>query len=293
MDTNEDCFLACSTDQSVEMYRTAMVQNAGRESVPYVTELPMFLSIFSLEGRVAVVTGASSGLGAGFAEALAGAGADVVLAARRLDRLDEVRAAIETHGRRVLAVQADVTDPEQCARVVSETMDAFGRLDILVNNAGIGTAVPAVQEVPNDFRSVYDVNVFGTYWMCQAVARVMQPGSSIINIASVLGLIKSYAPQAAYASSKAAVLGLTRDLSQQWAGRKGIRVNAVAPGYFLSELTASIPSGPLDTFIEQTSPLGRMGLQRELDAAIVFLASDASTYITGSTLAVDGGMSGH
>ncbi|WP_218007762.1 SDR family NAD(P)-dependent oxidoreductase [Nocardia vinacea] len=270
-----------------------MFPEADRESAPHIAELPSFLSVFSLEGRVAVVTGASSGLGAGFAKALVGAGADVVLAARRMDLLDDVRVAIEAHGRRVLAVQVDVTDPEQCARVAFDTTAAFGRLDILVNNAGIGTAVPATREIPDDFRSVYEVNVFGTYWMSQAAARVMQPGSSIINIASVLGLIKSYAPQAAYASSKAAVLGLTRDLSQQWAGRKGIRVNAVAPGYFESELTASVPPGPLKAFIDQSTPLKRMGLQRELDAAIVFLASAASNYITGSTLAVDGGMSGH
>jgi NAD(P)-dependent dehydrogenase (short-subunit alcohol dehydrogenase family) len=122
---------------------------------------------------------------------------------------------------------------------------------------------------------------------------VIQPGSSIVNIASVLGLVKSYAPQAAYAASKAGLIGLTRDLSQQWAGRRGIRVNAVAPGYFLSELTVSVPEGQLSAFITQTASLGRMGEQHELDAAVLFLASDASSYVTGVTLAVDGGMSGH
>jgi NAD(P)-dependent dehydrogenase (short-subunit alcohol dehydrogenase family) len=121
----------------------------------------------------------------------------------------------------------------------------------------------------------------------------MAPGSSIVNIASTLGLIKSYAPQAAYAASKAGLIGLTRDLAQQWSGRKGIRVNAIAPGYFASEMTAEVPQDQLLTFIRQTSPLGRLGVQHELDAAVIFLASPASSYITASTLAVDGGMSGH
>jgi NAD(P)-dependent dehydrogenase (short-subunit alcohol dehydrogenase family) len=121
----------------------------------------------------------------------------------------------------------------------------------------------------------------------------MRPGSSTVNIASALGLVKSYAPQAAYAASKAGLIGLTRDLSQQWAGRRGIRVNAVVPGYFATELTASVPAGRLGAFITQTASLGRMGEQHELDAAVLFLASDASSYVTGVTLAVDGGMSEH
>jgi NAD(P)-dependent dehydrogenase (short-subunit alcohol dehydrogenase family) len=172
-------------------------------------------------------------------------------------------------------------------------MSEFGRLDILVNNAGVGTAVPALRETPEQFRDVVDVNLLGTYWMAQAAARVMEPGSSVVNIASVLGLIKSYAPQAAYSASKAAVMGLTRDLSQQWSGRKGIRVNAIAPGYFESEMTAAIPGDTLNEFVNQTSTLKRLGRQHELDAAVIFLASDASSYITGITLPVDGGMSGH
>jgi NAD(P)-dependent dehydrogenase (short-subunit alcohol dehydrogenase family) len=129
--------------------------------------------------------------------------------------------------------------------------------------------------------------------MAQSCARVMQPGSSIVNIASTLGLIASYAPQAAYAATKAGLIGLTRDLSQQWAGRRGIRVNAIAPGYFVSEMTAEVPAEPLSAFITSRSPLGRLGEQHELDSAVVFLASAASSYITGSTLAVDAGMSGH
>jgi NAD(P)-dependent dehydrogenase (short-subunit alcohol dehydrogenase family) len=230
------------------------------------------LDLFRLDGRVAVVTGASSGLGAGFAVALAQAGAT---------------------GQRAITVATDVSDPEQCAALAEAGMDAFGRIDILINNAGIGTAVPALKERPDDFRRVIDVNLNGAYWAAQACGRAMKPGSSIVNIASVLGIIKSYMPQAAYAASKAGLIGLTRDLAQQWSGRRGIRVNALAPGYFASEMTADIPEEQLMGFLRQTSPLGRLGVQHELDAAVVFLASPASEYITGVTLAVDGGMSGH
>ncbi|GHE84300.1 beta-ketoacyl-ACP reductase [Amycolatopsis deserti] len=251
------------------------------------------LDLFRLDGKVAVVTGASSGLGAGFARALAEAGADVVLAARRTDRLAEVASDIRGAGRRALAVAADVSDPDSCASLVSRAVAEFGAVDVLVNNAGVGTAIPATRESPEDFRRVIDVNLNGAYWAAQACGRVMRPGSSIVNISSVLALIKSYAPQAAYAASKAGVIGLTRDLAQQWSGRKGIRVNAIAPGYFASEMTADIPEETLMPFIRQHSPLGRLGRQHELDAAVVFLAGDASSYITGTTLAVDGGMSGH
>jgi len=242
------------------------------------------LDRFSLAGRVALVTGASSGLGAGFAVAMAQAGADVVLAARRQDGLRAAGQEVEKLGRSALAVPADVTDPEACRAVVQAAVGRFGRLDVLVNNAGMGTAVPALREPPEQFRQVIDVNLMGAYWMAQAAAQVMPPGSSIVNVASVLGLIKSFWPQAAYAA---------RVLNQQWSGRRGIRVNAVAPGYFRSEMTDQIPRDKLDEFVASTSTLGRMGEQHELDTVVVFLASPASSYIAGVTLAVDGGMSGH
>ncbi len=231
------------------------------------------------------------GLGAGFARALADAGADVVLAARRTDRLAEVAAEIEATGRRVLAVPTDVTSPDDCTALAAAAVEGLGRLDILVNNAGVGTAVPALRETPEEFRGVVEVNLLGAYWMAQAAARVMEPGSSIVNIASVLGMVKSWAPQAAYAASKAGLIGLTRDLANQWSGRKGIRVNALAPGYFASEMTDQIPVGDGAVVIwRRTRPLGRMGEQAELDAALVFLASPAASYITGVTLPVDGGL---
>ncbi|MBW0130660.1 SDR family NAD(P)-dependent oxidoreductase [Pseudonocardia oceani] len=251
------------------------------------------LDLFRLDGRVAVVTGASSGLGAGFALALAHAGADVVLGARRTEKLADTAKAVEAIGRRALAVATDVTDPDDCTALAAAAVEQLGRLDVLVNNAGLGTATPALKEAPEEFRRVVDVNLEGAYWMAQAAARVMEPGSSIVNIASALGFMASYAPQASYAATKAGLIGLTRDLSSQWAGRRGIRVNALAPGYFASEMTAQIPPEKLEAFVKERSPLGRLGLQHELDSAVVFLASPASSYITGSTLAVDGGMTGH
>jgi NAD(P)-dependent dehydrogenase (short-subunit alcohol dehydrogenase family) len=251
------------------------------------------LDRFSLAGKIALVTGASSGLGAGFAVALAQAGADVVLAARRRDKLEAVCREIGQLGRVAHAVQTDVTDPGQCRAAVQAAVGRFGRLDVLVNNAGLGTAIPALRETPEQFREVIDVNLMGAYWMAQAAAQVMPPGSSIVNIASLLGLVKSSLPQAAYSASKAGLMGLTRDLNQQWSGRRGIRVNAVAPGYFRSEMTDQIPRDKVDAFIASTSTLGRMGEQHELDTVVVFLASPASSYIAGVTLAVDGGMSGH
>lgn len=250
------------------------------------------LDRFRLDGRVVIITGASSGLGAGFAKALASAGATVVLAARRRERLEAVAEEIRGHGRIVSTLSCDVVDPQQCADLVRAAMDEHGRVDVLVNNAGLGTAVPALKESPEDFRTVVDVNLNGAYWMAKECAAVMQPGSSIVNIASILGLTAGFAPQAAYSSTKAAVLGLTRDLAAQWGSRRGIRVNAVAPGYFASEMTDEIPEQLLATITSRTL-FDRLGRQGELDSAVLFLASDASSFITGTTLAVDGGTTLH
>jgi len=247
------------------------------------------LDRFRLDNKVALVTGASSGLGVAFAQALAEAGADVVLGARRVDKLADTAELVRSAGRRALTVATDVAKPEDCQAMVDAAMQEFGRVDVLVNNAGIGTAVPATRETPEQFRSVIDVNLNGCYWMAQACGRVMQPGSSIINISSVLGLTTAGLPQAAYAASKAGLIGLTRDLAQQWTGRKGIRVNAIAPGFFESEMTDQYPDGYLD-LMAQRIPVGRKGNPEELAAAVVFLASDAGGYVTGQTIAVDGGM---
>ena len=245
--------------------------------------------MFRLDDRVAIVTGASSGLGVAFAQGLAEAGADVVLGARRVERLEDTAGLVRKTGRRALAVATDVADPDSCTALVEAAMAEFGRVDVLVNNAGVGTAVPATRESPEQFRSVIDVNLNGCYWMAQACGRVMQPGSSIVNISSVLGLTTAGLPQAAYASSKAGLIGMTRDLAQQWTGRKGIRVNAIAPGFFASEMTEQYPDGYLESQ-EGRIPVGRKGDPAELAAAVVFLASDAAGYVTGQTLPVDGGM---
>lgn len=247
------------------------------------------MDMFDLDGKVVIVTGASSGLGVAFAQGFAQAGADVVLGARRVDRLEGTAELVRAAGRRALSVATDVADQAQCQALVDAALAEFGRVDVLVNNAGVGTAVPATHETVEQFTGVIDVNLNGCYWMAQACGRVMQPGSSIINISSVLGLTTAGLPQAAYSASKAGLTGLTRDLAQQWTGRKGIRVNAIAPGFFESEMTDQYPPGYLEQ--QQTRiPTGRKGDPSELAATAVFLASAAAGYITGQTLPVDGGL---
>jgi NAD(P)-dependent dehydrogenase (short-subunit alcohol dehydrogenase family) len=224
-----------------------------------------------------------------FAQGFAEAGADVVLGARRVEKMTGTAALVEQAGRRVCTRKTDVANPDQCQQLVDAAMAEFGRVDVLINNAGVGTAVPATRETANEFRSVVDVNLHGSYWMAQACGRVMQPGSSIINIASVLGLTTAGLPQAAYSASKAAVIGLTRDLAQQWSGRKGIRVNAIAPGFFASEMTDELKPGYLDGLMPRII-MGRLGDAAELAATAVWLASPAGGYVTGQTIVVDGGL---
>ena len=247
------------------------------------------LDLFRLDGRVVIVTGASSGLGVSFAQAFAEAGADLVLGARRVEKMAGTAALVEQAGRRVYTRKTDVADPQQCQQLVDAAMAQFGRVDVLINNAGVGTAVPATRETAEEFRSVIEVNLNGSYWMAQACGRVMQPGSSIINIASVLGLTTAGLPQAASSASKAGVIGMTRDLAQQWSGRKGIRVNALAPGFFASEMTDELKPGYLDALMPRVV-MGRLGDAPELAATAVWLASAAGGYVTGQTVVVDGGL---
>jgi NAD(P)-dependent dehydrogenase (short-subunit alcohol dehydrogenase family) len=246
------------------------------------------LDRFRLDGKVAVVTGASSGLGVAFARGLAEAGADVALGARRVEKLEQTKEMVEALGRRAIVVATDVAEPEDCTRLIAETVSQLGRVDILVNNAGVGTAVPGTRETPEQFRSVVDVNLNGCYWMAQAFARAATDGGSIVNISSVLGFTTAGLPQAAYSATKAGLVGLTRDLALQWTARKGIRVNGIAPGFFESEMTQQYPPGYLD-LTQARVVAGRVGDPEELAATLVWLVSSAGGYVTGQTVIVDGG----
>lgn len=247
------------------------------------------LDRFKLDGKVAVVTGASSGLGVAFAKALAEAGARLVIGARREDRLLETGRLIESIGGDFIARVTDVTKTEDCEALIAAGIETFGQVDILVNNAGVGSAIPATRETPDQFRSVLDVNLMGAYWMAQAFARTNKGGGAIVNISSVLGIKPQGLPQAAYASSKAGLIGLTRDLAAQWTGRKGIRVNALAPGFFPSEMSDELPQEMVET-MKMFTPAGRLGDPEELAATLIWLVSDASSYVTGITVPVDGGL---
>lgn len=250
---------------------------------------------FRLDGRVAVVTGASSGLGAFFAQVLARAGADVVLAARRRDMLSEVAGAVLGEDRRCLTVPTDVTDPAQCAALVDAATSELGAVHVLVNNAGTGYARRSERDDPVQAARLLQVNLLGAYQMATAVGRAMIAGGggAIVNVSSALALTTSEIPQAAYSASKAGLLGMTRDLARQWA-RHDIRVNALAPGFFESEMTAPLLSRDDGVAsVRAATALGRTGRLDELTGPLLLLASDAGSYITGATLGVDGGMAMH
>lgn len=248
--------------------------------------------LFDLTGRTAIVTGGSRGIGKEMAEALAEAGANLMLCARRAEWLEETVKEFRGRGFTVEGVTADVSQPEQVAAVVNAAVAKFGAVDILVNNAGVSWgAMP--EEMPLEkWQKVIDVNLTGCFLMAQAAGREMlKAGSgSIINIASISGITSSANGPfyAGYAASKAGLIGLTRELAASW-GRRGIRVNAIAPGFFHSRLADSV----IDIYersIQENNVIPRIGNEGELKGVTVFLASDASSYITGQTIAVDGGM---
>lgn len=248
------------------------------------------LDRFNLAGKVAVVTGASSGIGVAYAKALAEAGADVAIGARREAKLQETKALISAAGRRGVAKRTDVTSVKDCQGLIDAAMEAFGRVDILVNNAGVGGEYhPATEDPPEHFRSLIDLHINGNYWMAQAAGRVMGPGSSVINISSVMALTTAKMPAAGYSAGKAGLLGLTRDLAAQW-GERGIRVNAIVLGTFPSEQTEHYSENYKRAVIKARIPIGRLGDPEDAAATVVFLASDAASYITGVTLPVDGGV---
>lgn len=246
-------------------------------------------SMFRLDDRVCVVTGASSGIGERLARVFAAAGGRVVVAARRAERLDALVAELPD----ALAVQCDVADDDQCRALIATTIEHYGRVDVLVNNAGTSDAInPGADADVELFRSVVDVNLNACFLLAGLAGKDMltRERGSIINVASVHGLVCS-APnlQPAYAASKAGLVNLSRDLAVQWA-RNGVRVNALCPGYFETELTqVMFDDENMTGWINRNTPMRRGGQPEELDGAALFLASDASSYVTGTTVVVDGG----
>lgn len=245
--------------------------------------------MFSLAGKSALVTGASSGLGRHFANVLAKAGAKVVLAARRLDRLEEQANQLRADGHEAFAVAMDVTDRASVDQAFAAADDACGPLSVLVNNAGIADPVYFTQMSEESWRSVLDVNLDGVFRVAQEGARRMQAGGggSIINIASVLGLgvVKTLAH---YCASKGAVIQLTKAMALELA-RGGVRVNAIAPGYISTEMNADFLVSDEGTKLLSKVPMVRAGQLSELDGPLLLLASDAGSYMTGTVVSVDGG----
>ena len=246
--------------------------------------------LFDLKGRVALVTGASSGLGVRFAEVLAGEGAAVALVARRTDRLAAVKGRIEAAGGRAVAISADVLDRKAMLRAFDETEQAFGTVTILVNNAGVAHANRAVDLPEEEWRRVVGTNLDAVFFWAQEAARRMLAagkGGAIVNIASVLGLGVSKGT-AAYAVAKAGVVQLTKALGLELAYR-GVRVNAIAPGWIVTELNRDYLLSEQGAAIKREIPVGRFGEERDLDGALLLLVSDAGRFIAGTTIVVDGG----
>ncbi len=252
----------------------------------------MTASGFDLTGKVALITGASRGLGQQFTRALARAGANVIITSRTPESLEATREQVEALGREALPLQLDVCSHDSIEAMVDAAMEAFGRIDVLVNNAGCNVRKPALEITWHDWNTVLDTNLRGAFFVAQAVAKTMAPRGAgrIINIGSVTSVF-GYAGLAPYCASRGGIKQLTMSLADDWV-RLGITVNCLAPGWFKTAQNAVLYE---DTewvaYLEDRIPLKRVGQLPDLDGAIVFLASDASAYITGQTLLVDGGIS--
>jgi NAD(P)-dependent dehydrogenase (short-subunit alcohol dehydrogenase family) len=249
--------------------------------------------LFDLAGRVAIVTGGSVGLGRQMAEGLAEMGAHLVLCARKQERCLKTAEELQRLGVEVLALGCDVKDPASITEVVKATMKHFGRIDILINNAGTSWGAPTEEMTLAQWNKVIETNLTGTFLFSQAAGKVMitQRRGKIINIASIAGMRGSPPELSAigYTSSKGGVIAFTRDLAWKW-GIHGVRVNAIAPGWFPSDMSQKVIEQNREKFLASI-PLGRFGNSQDLKGAAIFLASDASDFVTGHTLVVDGGQS--